>query len=211
MDEKTMKVLSWLKWILLAIAGLIVVGVLLKEVKVIWEYVLIFTWSYIGYCYIFEFIYQMYNALTPVLFSALLLLTFFVIMRMKRCDKKEMVGAQDSKNNIWKAVQRALYIAFIVFLSYSLLDTLLIVANQIYLWIFPEYHQYMVYNYETYEYVLISIPNSVIPQILKRFYIFGLGVLFGVGGIFLGNKSKKRKTKEQEVAVSEEKIEEKAE
>lgn len=203
MGEKTIKVLGWLKWMLLAVAGLLIAGALLKEVKIIWQYILIFSWNYEGYCYIFEFIYQMYNALTPVLFSALLIFVFFVIMRIQRCYKKEMVGEQDRKNNIWKAVQRALYIAFVVFLAYSLLDTFLIVVNQVYLWMFPEYHQY----YETYEYILISIPTNLIPQILKRFYIFGLAVLFGVGGIFLGNKSEKRKTKEQEVAVLEEKTE----
>lgn len=188
MGEKTMKVLGWLKWILLAIAGLLVVGLLLKEVKVIWEYVLIFTWSYIGYCFIFEFIYQMYNALTPLLFSALLFLTCFVIMHMQKNNQKEMISKQKCKNNTLKVVQKVLYIACIVFLAYSLLDTLLIVVNQIYLWIFPEYH----WRDETYEYILWSISDNLIPQILKRFYIFGLGVLFGVGGFFLKGKSKKK-------------------
>lgn len=171
--------------------------------------------------YIADSFYQLYGNLKMLLPAVIFALGFVVIMTIEKSGKtEEQTDVEQKRSKITKLIQGMLMVVGIVCLAYFVLDVVFILVCEI--WeLVEELNGYIALNAFENEffYVVAWLTQSLLPSIVQAVPVLLLGVLTGGSVLFFLKKKKAVSIEtqetdnqpEQEVAVSEEKAEEKAE
>lgn len=195
------KVLNWLKWVFLAIAGILLVTFAVKEVQEILKIIQILQID--GYVfevrYVFNYLYWLYSEVVFLVFALCFGGAFLFILLGEK--KQKDVGQR------MKDLQTLLMIVAVVLLGYFVVDILSIFVLDI--WYAIEI--IVEFDVEWFEFIFDYFVESVFPWVIKRSIVLVFAVLALVGGIIFATQRKKlckaENAPNQEVAVLEEKAE----